>query len=110
MALTCILSLRYNDDGTGLEVGDPEKKSIAEDDDAPDETPSAHFGNERRRRRRRLNEGCERVIRFCSPTNVASTLTPAHFAQVRMSRQLGFTALGPRPGPAWPGLAWPDKS
>ncbi|CAM9418794.1 unnamed protein product, partial [Choristocarpus tenellus] len=27
------------------------------------------------------NHGCELTARFCSPTNVASTLTPAHFAQ-----------------------------
>lgn len=80
MALTCILSLRQNDDGSG---GDATTDDSRGDGEAAGGDAAATTGGAGAKAMKpRLNEGCERVIRFCSPTNVASTLTPAHFAQV----------------------------
>ena len=68
VALTCLISLRQNDDGSNARSsGDGGEGTSGGASSAP-KPP--------------LNQGCERVIRFCSPSNVASTLTPAHFAQV----------------------------
>ncbi|CAN0078026.1 unnamed protein product, partial [Hapterophycus canaliculatus] len=70
VALTCIISLRQNDDGSGASTST--SASLSDGEEA---------GGDREAGKPKLNQGCERVIRFCSPTNVASTLTPAHFAQ-----------------------------
>ncbi|CAM9355964.1 unnamed protein product [Scytosiphon promiscuus] len=72
VALTCIISLRQNDDGSGATTSTNTSKSLGDDEVS---------GGDAQEGKSALNQGCERVIRFCSPTNAASTLTPAHFAQ-----------------------------
>ncbi|CAM9622814.1 unnamed protein product [Ectocarpus sp. 8 AP-2014] len=78
VALTCILSLRQNDDGSGSDATTDDSRG---DGEVAGGDAAATAGAGAKATKPRLNEGCERVIRFCSPTNVASTLTPAHFAQ-----------------------------
>lgn len=86
VALTCIISLRQNNDGSSSP--DSTSSSIGDDEDG-DTTrgngaapPPSSAAAAAAAAKLPLNQGCERVIRFCSPNNVASTLTPAHFAQV----------------------------
>lgn len=76
VALTCLISLRQNDDGSNASGGSDD------DTEASSGETAAPAAGAAAARKPTLNQGCERVIRFCSPSNVASTLTSAHFAQV----------------------------